>query len=82
MRKNQNFILISRSALVSGAEIMLSRLASCLIGIKLGGRVECVISNTEVKKISADADRIDFVYKKPLVKISKKPIFLFFFSSQ
>jgi glycosyltransferase involved in cell wall biosynthesis len=80
MRKNQDFILISRSALVSGAEIMLSRLASCLIGIKLGGRVECVISNTEVEKLSADADRIDFIYKKPLVKISKKPIFLFFYA--
>ena len=37
MGNNKKFILFSRSALVSGAEVMLSRLAACLSDINGGG---------------------------------------------
>lgn len=76
MGNNKKFILFSRSALVSGAEVMLSRLAECLNDIS-GGGVECIISNVEVKKIGINTGAINFVYKRPLIKISKNPIFIF-----
>lgn len=76
MGNNKKFILFSRSALVSGAEVMLSRLAACLSNIN-GGGVECIISNVEVKDIGVDSGAVNFIYKRPLIKISKNPIFIF-----
>lgn len=75
MGNNKKFILFSRSALVSGAEVMLSRLAACLSDIN-GGGVECIISNVEVEEIGVNTGAINFIYKRPLIKISKNPIFI------